>query len=297
MIQRNIHASTCTCDRAILAISTIKNSYHRSVARYETHLLDSFMTEHKIISQFEEALHSGQFEAYIQPQITADGQIFGGEALVRWNHPIRGFVSPALFIDVFEQTGLISRLDRYMWERACMELRKWQDNGLGGRYISVNISKKDFFLMDVTEVLTSLVRRYGIDPRCLHLEITETAVMSDPKKQTDIIRQLRNFGFVVEIDDFGSGYSSLNTLKDLNVDVLKVDMGFLTTTENLDRSMTILKMIIALAKSLDMEVITEGVETSEQVRFLTEFGCDVFQGFFFAKPMQVSDFEARYLNA
>ena len=293
---RTVRASLM-CDRAILAISTIKESYHKVIAHYDSGLLDSFLSEQKMISQFEEALSSGQFVAFIQPQITVDGHILGGEALVRWHHPVRGYVSPAMFIEVFEQTGLISRLDRYMWELACRELRKWRDEGLTDHYISVNISKKDFFIMDVAEVLISLVNFYGVSPHCLHLEITETAVMNDPKKQTAIIEKLRNYGFVVEIDDFGSGYSSLNTLKDLNVDVLKVDMGFLTKTENHQRSMTILKMIIELAKSLNMEVITEGVETPEQVRFLTEYGCDVFQGYFFAKPMQVSDFEAKYLNA
>ena len=283
------------CDRANFAIHTIKDSYQSIVAYYNDEMRDSFLSEQKMISEFEAALGSGQFTAYIQPQITAEGRILGGEALVRWIHPVEGLVSPGKFIETFEQTGLICRLDSYMWEIACIQLCKWRQRGLLDNYLSVNISKKDFFLMDVYGTLTSLIEKYCLDPKCLHLEITETAIMNIPEKQQHLISQLRDYGFIVEIDDFGSGYSSLNTLKDLYVDVLKIDMGFLEKTGNTERSMIILRMIIELAKSLDMAVITEGVETGEQAEFLKQCGCDVFQGYFFAKPMKVSDFEARYL--
>lgn len=283
------------CDRAMLAIQSIKDSYQSSVAFYDENLRDFCINEQKVISEFEQAIRSGQFHAYIQPQISADGRIIGGEALVRWLHPDEGLVAPYKFIDIYERTGLISRLDPYIWELACIQLKKWKDEGRQ-HYISVNISPKDFLLINVYETLVSLVERYGIDPRRLHLEITETCIMDNPGEQLPLIDRLRSYGFIVEIDDFGSGYSSLNTLKDLTADALKIDMGFLRKTENTDRSMTILKMIVALAKSLNMEVITEGVETKEQVDFLTEFGCDVFQGYFFAKPMPVADFEMKYLE-
>ncbi len=284
------------CDRANFAIHTIKDSYQSVVAYYNEKLRDSFLSEQKMISEFEAALGSGQFIAYIQPQISAEGHIRGGEALVRWLHPSEGMVSPGKFIGTFETTGLISRLDSYMWELACIQLCKWRSKGLTDNYLSVNISKKDFFLMDVYGTLTSLIEKYSLDPKCLHLEITETAIMNIPEEQQHLISQLRDYGFIVEIDDFGSGYSSLNTLKDLYVDVLKIDMGFLEKTENTERSMKILRMIIELAKSLNMAVITEGVETDEQVRFLRECGCDVFQGYFFAKPMEIADFEEKYLS-
>lgn len=283
------------CDRAMLAIQSIKDSYQSMVAYYDENLRDSYINEQKVIGEFEQAIRNGQFHAYIQPQISADGRIIGGEALVRWIHPEEGMVAPYRFIDIYERTGLISRLDPYIWELACIQLKKWKDEGKA-QYISVNISPKDFLLIDVYETIVSLVEKYGVDPHKLHLEITETCVMDNPKEQLPLIERLRNYGFIVEIDDFGSGYSSLNTLKDLTADVLKIDMGFLRKTENMDRSMTILKMIIALAKSLNMEVITEGVETKEQADFLTEFGCDVFQGYFFAKPMPVPDFEMKYLS-
>ncbi|MBQ8123019.1 MAG: EAL domain-containing protein, partial [Ruminococcus sp.] len=204
---------------------------------------------------------------------------------------------PGSFVPVFEQAGLISRLDRYIWELACSQLRKWDQEGFRENYLSVNISQKDFYVLDIYDIFTTLVKKYQINPKNLHLEITETAIMNNPQSQLPLIDKLRQFGFWVEIDDFGSGYSSLNTLKDFNADVLKIDMGFLETkAENEAKSKTILRSIISLAKALDMEVITEGVETQEQVRFLTDFGCDIFQGYYFAKPMPVEDFEKKHLS-
>ena len=286
------------CDRANLAIKTIKDSYQNVIAYYDNHLRENFLNEQKVISEFENAIETKQFKAYVQPQIIAeDRQINGGEVLVRWIHPTEGMIPPVKFIEIFEQTGLISRLDRYMWDLACKQLAKWKENGITDCYLSVNISQKDFYLLDVYEVITSLVEQYEISPYCLHLEITETAVMNNPEIQLKLIQRLREYGFIIEIDDFGSGYSSLNTLKDLTADILKIDMGFLRHTENREeRSKTILGMIVSLAKSLDMEVITEGVENREQVDFLTEFGCDVFQGYYFAKPMPIEEFEEKYLS-
>ena len=283
------------CDRANLAIMTIKDSYQNVVAYYDNSLREKVMSRQKVISQFERALKTGEFKAFVQPQVTADGHIRGGEVLVRWVRPDKTTISPGEFIATFEQTGLISRLDSYMWEIACRQLRKWHDSGMKDAYLSVNISKKDFYLIDVYAVITSLVKKYKIPPHTLHLEITETAVMNDPHSQIPLIERLRSSGFMVEIDDFGSGYSSLNTLKDITADVLKLDMGFLTDTEHTDRSKNIMESIIELAKKLDMEIITEGVEYIEQVEFLSALGCDMYQGYFFAKPMPIADFEKNFL--
>ncbi len=285
------------CDRANLAIKTIKESYQNVVAYYKETLREDFINEQKVISEFDKAIHSKQFQAYVQPQVFAhNGKICGGEVLVRWIHPIQGMIPPYKFIPIFEQTGLIGQLDQYMWELACIQLQKWQREGLTENYLSVNISQKDFYLLDVYQNITSLVERYGIIPKNLHLEITETAIMNNPSAQLPLINKLREYGFLIEIDDFGSGYSSLNTLKDLHADVLKIDMGFLRKTTHQERSKIILKMVISLAKALHMEVITEGVETVEQVAFLKESGCDIFQGYHFAKPMPMADFEKDYLN-
>ncbi|MCM1530403.1 MAG: EAL domain-containing protein [Alistipes sp.] len=284
------------CDRASLALKTIKDSYRSHVAYYDNELREVFISEHRVISDFEKALSRGQFQLYIQPQINVNGSIRGGEGLVRWIHPKDGMIQPDKFIHILEQTGLISRLDKYMWELACQELSRWTAAGSKKHYISVNISPKDFYLLDVYEVITGLVEKYGISPSMLHLEITETAIMDNLESQLALIQRLRKYGFLVEIDDFGSGYSSLNMLKEIDADVLKLDMAFLRQTENTEKSHLIVKMIITLAKLLNMEVITEGVETKEQVKFLAEYGCDVYQGYYFAKPMPVEQFEAGFLN-
>lgn len=205
-------------------------------------------------------------------------------------------ISPGAFIGLFERTGLISRLDLYIWELACKQLKIWKEQGHGDHYISVNISPKDFYFLDIYEIFTGLVEKYQIDRHRLKLEITETAVMTDMKKQVELIEQLRSFGFVVEMDDFGSGYSSLNMLKNIHMDTLKMDMGFLRKTDNKERSKSVIRTVIKLSKQLGMEVITEGVETGEQVSLLTQMGCDVFQGYYFAKPMKISEYEERYFK-
>lgn len=232
---------------------------------------------------------------FLQPQVATDGTVLGAEALVRWIHPERGMVPPGEFIEVFENAGLIHHLDQYIWELAAQKLQKWKRNGYDNLHISVNISTKDFYYLDIYKVFTDLVEKYDISPEKLKLEITETALMMELDKQLELIGKLQNYGFHVEIDDFGSGYSSLNMLKDIQADVLKIDMGFLRETENHERTRIILGMVVDLAKKLKMTVITEGVESKEQVDYLTEVGCDMFQGYYFDRPIAVSDFEARYV--
>ena len=284
------------CDRAYMAITTIKSSFTSMIAYYNDDIREATLEEQKITGEFGDALNKGQFCFYLQPQVSVKGKVLGGEALVRWIHPERGLIPPNEFIPVLERTGLICRLDLNTWELACRKLRQWKDDGYTDRHISVNISPRDFYFTDVYKTFTELVERYEIPPRSLRLEITETAIMNDFKKQIVLIQRLREYGFCVEMDDFGSGYSSLNMLKDMSVDALKVDMEFLRKTENPERTRTILKMIVSLSKQLGMEVITEGVETKEHVDFLTEIGTDVFQGYYFAKPMPVSEFEKQYLG-
>jgi EAL domain-containing protein (putative c-di-GMP-specific phosphodiesterase class I) len=179
---------------------------------------------------------------------------------------------------------------------AARKLREWKENGHEDLHISVNISAKDFYYLDIYKCFTELVEKYDIAPQKLKLEITETAIMMDLEKQLVLLGKLQDYGFFVEIDDFGSGYSSLNMLKDICADVLKIDMGFLRETENRERTRIILQMIIDLAKKLNMIVVTEGVETKEQVEYLTEAGCDVMQGYYFSRPIAVEDFEKQYFS-
>ena len=185
----------------------------------------------------------------------------------------------------------------FVWELAVQKLAEWQKDGRSDLYISVNISTKDFYYMNVYETITKLVEKYGIIPSTLKLEITETAIMTGTAGELEIVERFRKYGFEVEIDDFGSGYSSLNTLKDMDVDVLKIDMGFLRTTrpDRLERSMSIINTIISLTRTLGLSVVTEGVETREQVDKLTQMGCGVYQGYYFSKPIPVKQFEETYM--
>lgn len=285
------------CDKANLAIKTLKENYARSIAYYNDTIFNDTILEKQLVGDFDQALEEKQFCMYLQPQMTPEGRMIGAEALVRWQHPKRGLIFPGDFIEVFEKTGLIYRLDRYIWEQAVQKLAHWQQEGRSDLYISVNISTKDFLYMDVYQTITDLVEKYGIIPSTLKLEITETAIMEGTAGELEMIEQFRKYGFQVEIDDFGSGYSSFNTLKDMDVDVLKIDMGFLRTTkpENLEKSMSIVNMIISLSKTLGLSVVTEGVETKEQVAKLTKMGCSVYQGYYFSKPIPVEEFEERYL--
>ncbi len=283
------------CDRARMAISAIKGDYHKRVAYYSGKMRENVLYEQELISGLYRAIENEELKMFLQPQMSTDGKMLGAEALVRWFHPKKGQIMPGQFIPIFEKNGLISEVDKYMWETACKQLRKWKDEGRDDLYISVNISPKDFYFMNIYEIFTDLVEEYEIDTKNLKLEITESAIVMDFQRQLELINKLRERGFIVEMDDFGSGYSSLNMLKDLQVDVLKIDMAFLKKASDEERSRKILEMIIVLSKQLDMPVISEGVETAEQVRFLSEMGCEMFQGYYFAKPMPVIDFEKEYL--
>ena len=282
------------CDKANLASETIKNEYKSNIAYYTERLFESSIEERRIIGEFERAISNNEFEMYLQPQVDSSGNLYGAEALVRWQHPERGLLSPAIFIDVLEKTGFIYKLDRYMWDKAAKKLGEWKKEGKDQYHISVNISTKDFYLVDVYETFVGLVDKYDIDPVNLNIEITETTLMSDLDKNMGIIRRLQNYGFNIEIDDFGSGYSSLNMLKDISADVLKIDMGFLRASENEAKGLDILESIITLAGKLGMKVITEGVETKKQLYMLAEMGCDMYQGYYFSKPIPVDEFEKKY---
>lgn len=291
-------APSIMCDKCKIAIESFKEDYHTIIAYYDQYLLEKSLNERKLVSEFDKALDNHEFCMYLQPQVSTDGRILGAEALVRWNHPEKGLIFPGEFIEIFEKTGHIFRLDRYMWDMAAKQLAEWKKSGNEDLYISVNISAKDFYYMDIYEELTSIVEKYDINHLKLKLEITETALMTEMQNQLSLLKRLRDYGFLIEIDDFGSGYSSLNMLKNIDVDVVKIDMGFLSNTnsERMERSELILDFIISMIKKLGMEVVTEGVETKEQVDNLTEMGSDIFQGYYFSKPITVEEFEKKYLN-
>lgn len=283
-------------DKANLAIERIRGDYQQVIIYYDDSDLEKLIHEKNVVAEFDRAIEDKEFCIYLQPQVNCDGNAIGAEALVRWKHPQKGLLFPGAFLGIIEKAGLIYRLDYYIWEMAAMRLAEWKKAGKGQYHISVNVSAKDFYYLDLYDVFTKLVEKYDIEPEKLKLEITETVIMSDVEMHLQVINRLQKYGFHIEIDDFGSGYSSLNTLKDINANVIKIDMLFLRETENQAKSRTILNSIISMAKALDMPVITEGVESKGQVDFLSDMGCEMFQGYYFSKPIPVEEFENKYMK-
>jgi diguanylate cyclase (GGDEF)-like protein len=281
------------CDRAGMALATIKNNLLEKIAIYDESIYDNMLKEHELSMALPDAIKNEDLQFYLQPQIDCKGALIGAEALVRWIDPQKGLLMPGEFIPVFEKNYMIVQVDQYIWEKACQLIRKWMDEGRDDIYISINISPKDFECIDVYKVLIGLVHKYRIDASLLKVEITESTIMQNPLRQIQLIGRLRDAGFYVEMDDFGNGYSSISMLKDIDIDAIKLDMRFLSKTIHTDRAEKIIQSVIALVQDFGMAVIAEGVETKDQVEFLSRVGCDIFQGFYFSKPLPVDDFEKR----
>ncbi len=280
------------CDRAQLAANSIKGQYNRFCAVYDDALRGQLLREKAITDAMETALSEKQFLLYLQPKYSLrDECIVGAEALVRWNHPEWGFIGPNEFIPLFEKNGFIFQLDQYVWEQACILLRDWQQQGYRPLPISVNVSRADVYQLHLVDTLQGLVQKYGIDPSCLHLEITESAYAESADQILSTVEELHRLGFVIEMDDFGSGYSSLNMLSQMKLDILKLDMKFIRNELQRPAQQSLLNDIIHMAHKLHLSVVAEGVETSEQVKRLHAMDCDYLQGYFFAKPMPVAQYE------
>lgn len=280
------------CDRALLAADSIKGQYNEFFAVYDDNLCHKLLREKAITDAIEPALLEEQFIVYFQPKYSLrENRMAGAEALVRWCHPEWGLLAPGEFIPLFEKNGFISRLDRYVWEHTCRQLRAWKDQGYPLLPVSVNVSRADVYQLNLVEVLLQLANKYEINPKYLHLEITESAYAENPGQLISTVEQLRKQGFVVELDDFGSGYSSLNMLSQMKLDILKLDMKF--TRNELEKSaeQSIMNDIISMAHRIGLHVVAEGVETKEQVDRLRAIGCDYVQGYYFAKPMPAVEFE------
>ena len=281
------------CDRALLAANSIKGQYGKYCAAYDDQLRSRLLREQAITDGMEAALAEGQFEVYLQPKYRIkDDRLAGAEALVRWNHPEWGMQSPAYFIPLFEKNGFITKLDQYVWDRACAVLREWEDKGYPPLSVSVNVSRADIYNADIADILLNTIRRHRLPPSRLHLEITESAYTENPAQIIHTIGRLRELGFVIEMDDFGSGYSSLNMLNKMSIDILKLDMKFIQSETAKPVNQGILRFIMGLARWMNLGVVAEGVETREQLERLREIGCDYVQGYFFARPMPCGEFEA-----
>lgn len=285
------------CDRAKLAIDSIKGKYDQIYAYYEDEQRQKLLREQEILNDMYDALQQEQFEVYLQPKFNLKTNMpDGAEALVRWKHPEKGIISPGEFIPIFEKNGFIMKLDYYMWDKVCGLLRRWMDEGRSVRPVSVNVSRVNLYNPKLCETLVELTRKYDIAPQLLNLELTESAYMDNPEALIHTMKRLQNYGFVIMMDDFGSGYSSLNILKDIPVDVLKIDLKFLSGEDTSGRGASILSSVVEMAAKLDLPAIAEGVETKEQSDFLLEIGCFQVQGFYYARPMPVAEYEQKILQ-
>ena len=278
-------------DRAKVAESSIHKNFRQHIAYYNNEIRDHLLLAQQLSGQLGEAIEKRHVQPYLQPMTDRDGRIVGAEVLARWDHPEKGFLQPAVFIGEFEGNGMIAQLDRAMWRFACEILHDWKTT-YPELFLSVNISPRDFYFMDVADELRNLLKEFGLEPYNLRLEITETVMLNDREKHLSVIEALRGEGFLIEMDDFGSGYSSLNMLKEIPLDVLKIDMAFLRREGEQNKARRILNGILSMTEDFGMESVIEGVQTEEQYRMMAGMGCRLFQGFYFAKPMQRDEFEA-----
>ena len=280
------------CDRALLAADSIKGKYNQHVAFYDDTLREKLMREKAITDIMDTALVEGQFIVYLQPKYDLKKDCMAGaEALVRWIHPEWGFMSPGEFIPLFEKNGFIPNLDQNIWRQVCAKIREWKKKGYPSLPVSVNVSRADVYQLDLEKVLVELTKEYGIHPSELHLEITESVYAEDPSRIIHTVNRLRDQGFIIEMDDFGSGYSSLNMLNQMRMDILKLDMMFIRNEMKKPMEQSILRYIIDMSHGLGLRVVAEGVETLEQLERLRAFGCDYIQGYYYAKPMPISEYE------
>lgn len=278
-------------DRATLAAKTCKGNYLDTTAIYENEMTRKLEKEQEIINEMTTELNEKQFCVYLQPKYSLNSNLpDGAEALVRWKHPQKGIIPPGEFMPVFEKNGFVSKLDYNVWEMVCSLLNDWIEKGITPSPISVNVSRVNLYNPNIAELIGGLVKKYGVPPSLLQLELTESAYMDNPQVMEKAVEQLHAAGFTILMDDFGSGYSSLSVLKNVEVDVLKIDMRFFEKTRISGRGESIIASIIRMAKWLSIPVTAEGVETREQIDFLRSVGCDDVQGFYYAKPMPAEEY-------
>ncbi len=261
---------------------------------FDQQILEEQLWKRKVEDSMESALLNKEFQIYLQPKYSpVSGKLVGAEALVRWISPTDGLITPGCFIPIFEENGFITQLDDYMISGVAKLQSERKLQGKKAVPVSVNVSRAHFTREDLAEHICQLVDSYGTDHGSIELEVTESAFFGDKDMLQRIIKELKVYGFSISMDDFGAGYSSLNSLKDLPIDVLKLDMEFFRGEDVEKRGEIVVKETIQLAKNLNMKIVAEGIERKDQVEFLAEQGCDMIQGFYYAKPMTVQEFDRR----
>lgn len=273
------------CDRAYITCRSITGSFKQSIAYYDERMREEMLEEQEICDEAHRAIANNEFCIYYQSVYGIKAKKFvSAEALVRWNHPEKGLISPGKFIPIFEKNGFIAELDVYVLEQVCKYQKKRRELGLEPFPISVNISRMSLYNPKLFDIINGLTKKYGVDPKYFRIEITESAYNDNPAQLLETVRKLRERSYPVLMDDFGSGYSSLNTLKDIPIDMLKLDMKFMQDFEKNGRVGTIVTSVARMSKWLNLPMLAEGVETKEQYDFLESIGCSYIQGYLFAKP-------------
>lgn len=282
-------------DKAKISLDAIKDSDNQIFSFYNPSMMEKMLKEKDIVNDFEKSLNEKQFSIQLQPVMDNDGNVLGAESVVRWNNPKYEDLTPSSFLDVLERTSLIYKLDVYVWELVAKKLHEWKERGFSDRFISVNVSSKDKFFIDIIKTFSELIKKYDISPQNFKVEIRETAMLENPEKTIAIFSQLKKLGIKVYIDNFGTGFSSLNVLKDFIADGIKMDTSFLSESKVSGKNKIILQTMISMSSDLGMEFIAKGVESENQMLALSKMDCKLFQGFYFSKPLPVKTYEAKYL--
>lgn len=280
------------CDRALMAVKTIKGDVLKFCAFFNEQYRADMLKANEIEKDMQNSLANGDFKMYLQPKFRlSDDKMVGAEVLCRWLHPKKGLIPPMDFIPLFEKNGFILKLDEYMWEEACKTLRYWIDKGVEPIPLSVNISRYHIKYNDLEAVFTRLINKYNISSSMLTLELTESLFLDNPEALNRVMSGLQRLGFKLEVDDFGAGFSSLNMIRNITVDTIKMDKDFLDNEIATEKGKIVVNHTIDMAKDLNLQVVAEGVETKEHVEFLKNSRCDVAQGYYFAKPMPLEEFD------
>lgn len=280
--------------RANIASRSIKGNFDKFIQYFDSKMIKNLASEQYIINNIDDAIMTEEILVYFQPKYDLQGnRISGAEALVRWKNKEKGMISPGEFVPALENNGLITKLDKFIWERTARYLAEWRSKGLNPAPVSINISKVDLLEKDLPEYIEGIVRKYQIPHNLFQLEITESAYVDGSVDVTSILKSFKNKGFTILMDDFGSGYSSLNTLRQFPIDILKIDLKFLTgfdDSQEAQKGKLIIESIVAMAKQLNLGIVVEGTETPEQVEYCKNIGCEVAQGYYFSKPIPADDY-------
>ena len=280
-------------DRVKIACDRIRGDYSKQIEYYSNELYEKSKFHEKLINDIDDAINNRDLIVFYQPKYAIQGgtpKLASAEALIRWKHPELGMISPGEFIPLFESNGLIQKLDHYVWSETARQIHRWKEDYSRTIPVSVNVSRMDIYDSDLQNRFTKLLTDNNLSAGDLLLEITESAYAENAGQLIDVVESLRSYGFKIEMDDFGSGYSSLNMLTTIPIDALKMDMKFIQNMQKSKTSMKLVELVLEIARSLNVPVIAEGVETEEQLLLLKEMGCDIIQGYYFSKPVPPEEF-------